>query len=219
MFHPKVTVLHDQNGLVVLNKPAGLLTHPNRDGETNAVVPGPYDRKSESYSGAIFLVHRLDKETSGVLLCARNRQLAERLKSMFESRQMEKEYRAVVFGSPSVGKGTWAHHLEKAGSQMRAVPGPPNAFSEFELCQQNREFKISLLAVRPQTGKTHQIRVQAAKSGLKIVGDERYGDFQKNKEFKKKTGVDRMLLHALRISFDTLSFEAELPGEMRNLFS
>jgi 23S rRNA-/tRNA-specific pseudouridylate synthase len=232
-----VRVLRAKDGLVALLKPAGVLSHPNSSApDPRAVLTCAYDLEAERFDwdkGSAWLLHRLDSATSGVLLFAEDEILARAVKKAFQTRAVKKSYRALVFGTPRVRRETWTDRLsvEQRGAVKRTVSakssGAPNssAVTDMELLRSSRD-GVSLLELRPQTGKMHQLRVQCARRQLPIVGDGTYGDFKWNREFAKLTGYKRLFLHAqlLEVSVDHagqhLEFRAEapLPPEFEALF-
>jgi 23S rRNA-/tRNA-specific pseudouridylate synthase len=204
----------DDNGLAAIDKPAGALSHPNEPGdEYRAVVRARYDHERECFEwtpadgGArrLWLLNRLDSATSGVLLVAADEALAATIKEQFARRRVHKIYNALVFGFPKVPVAVWRDMLavRKAGGQVRTrTGGTVPATTQFKLVRPLRgSLSLSLVRLDPLTGRSHQLRVQCAKHGLPIVGDQTYGDFRLNREFARATGVKRMFLHSLDTSF------------------
>lgn len=239
--HPCAREVFRDEALLVLDKPAGVLSHPNppRSGAPGALFRAPYDFKEESYSlrglegkeRRIYLVHRLDKETSGVILCAFDRESAAVLKAELRGRGVEKEYRALVFGLPRPASGRWIDRLEKLSQGRQATvrvrpqkrgaaPARGDSRTRYEVLEVFEPSRLALLALWPETGRTHQLRVQAATRGLPIAGDERYGDFPANRFLAREVGLKRMFLHACRMAFHhprsgrLIRVEASLPAEL-----
>lgn len=225
----------------VLDKPAGVLSHPNPPAKraANALVDAEYDYDRELYRARtpgvkavrrIWLVHRLDRETSGLILCALTEDAAARMKEALERREVEKEYRALVLGIPgSRGDagltGEWRDHLERSRRDGRvevaAVAGrTPNATTEYTVVNYLAAAGVSLLALKPREGRTHQLRVQCARHGHPIAGDDRYGDFTANRHLQSEAALKRMFLVAYKLVFKhprtgkRMSFEAELRPEL-----
>lgn len=237
---PGVTVLqHDGPGVGALNKPAGVLSHPNRRGEEpRSLLQASYDEEAQCYrwneDGAerrLWLLNRLDGATSGVLLVAAGADLAAAIRAQFERKRVRKVYNALVFGAPREHVQLWRDLLavRKQGGQVRASGAAGNipAVTQFSLLTQARgAFSTALVRLEPQTGRSHQLRVQAAKRGLPIVGDQTYGDFGLNRTFARATGEDRLFLHSLETSFSyeaggrSHSFKASapLPPEFRRSY-
>jgi 23S rRNA pseudouridine955/2504/2580 synthase len=235
-----VAVLHhDADGIGALNKPAGILSHPNRRGEEpRSLLQVPYDEEAQAYrwtaDGAerrLWLLNRLDGATSGVLLVAADPALAAAIREQFARKRVRKVYNALVFGAPRERVQLWRDLLavQKRGGQVRtsAMAGNIPAVTQFSLLTQTRgAFSTSLVRLEPQTGRSHQLRVQAAKRGLPIVGDQTYGDFGLNRSFARATGESRLFLHSLETSFTyewngrphTFKAAAPLPPEFRRTY-
>jgi tRNA pseudouridine65 synthase len=221
--------------LWLLDKPPGILSHPNPPAKTagNALLRGEYDMDRELYRlrregepvARVWLVHRLDRETSGLILCALTQDGAARVKEALERREVQKEYRALVLGIPEKPKGEWRDHLERRRREGRvevaAVGGaPPNATTRYEIVTRFSAAGLALLSLAPREGRTHQLRVQCARHGHPIAGDDRYGDFSANRELARTSGLSRMFLVAHRLELahprtgKRLRFEAELRPEL-----
>jgi 23S rRNA pseudouridine955/2504/2580 synthase len=204
----------DANGLVALLKPVGVLSHPNTDrDQAKAVLQAPYDLDRECFQWAaadgtprrLWLLNRLDSATSGVILAAATEVLAAAVKAEFRQREVRKVYQALVFGVPREPAQSWRDRLtvEKRGGQIRSnAGGGVLAECRMRLVRSKRgEPPLSLLRLEPQTGRSHQLRVQCARRRLPIVGDQTYGEFRLNREFAKETRNKRLFLHALETSF------------------
>lgn len=211
--HPSVREVYRDEILWVLDKPAGVLSHPNPPGKTasNSLFRAEYDLERELYrlerpgerQVQVHLVHRLDLETSGIILCAFQEGAAARLREALYHREVSKEYRALLLGRPSPRRGEWADRLEKVArgglATVSVRRGAPNAVTRYLVVEPLEVQGVSLVALWPETGRTHQLRVQAAARGFPIAGDERYGDFAANRFLAAEAGLKRMFLHALRI--------------------
>jgi len=227
-----VRVLHTHPaGLIALDKPPGLLSHPNSPEESaRSLLTAPYDPATECYlledGSQAHLIHRLDSATSGVLLLALDAALAELVRGRFASREVEKEYAALVFGVPRRRHEAWSDQLNVSHKQgrLRTTASADGEAAQCEMVQQ-RIFTgqpvLTLLTLLPHTGRSHQLRVQCQKRHLPIVGDATYGDFAKNRLFVQKNGHKRLFLHAHRIALSfqwakqrqTFSAESPLPPE------
>ncbi len=225
-----VTLLaRDENGLAALAKPAGVLSHPNAPGEERrALLTARYDFGAECYTwegGRLWLLNRLDSATSGVILAASSRDLAAAARAQFRRREVRKAYRALVFGVPGAPAEVWRDRLvvERRKDRIRSSAGGGRpAESGMRLLRAGgREPPVSLLALEPRTGRSHQLRVQCSRRGLPIVGDQTYGDFRRNREFARIAGTRRLFLHSLRVEFSyelagrafAFAAEAPLPAE------
>src|SRR5262249_54769349 len=153
----------------------------------------------------LYLVHRLDQDTSGLILCAFDEAAAAALKQALARRQIHKQYLALVLGIPRAAEGVWRDCLQKRSRRGRAevaiVKGRPNAVTRFRRLKVYEAAGAALLELSPETGRTHQLRVQAAARGLPIAGDDRYGDFAANRRAAELLGLRRMFLHAVGLEF------------------
>ncbi len=211
-------LLFEDDYLLILNKPAGLVVHPgagNRQGTLLNGLLGYNPIFSELDRAGI--VHRLDKDTSGVLVIAKTLSVQKYLQSEFKLRNVNKEYTALINGIPKK-TGRLEHNLGRhpINRKKQAVinSGGKVAISHFNI---EASFSLaSQVGIKISTGRTHQIRVQMAHIGHAVIGDKLYG----NRKYKKIVHVDRHMLHASKISFmhpnrkECLSFEAPLPNDM-----
>jgi 23S rRNA pseudouridine955/2504/2580 synthase len=235
-------VLFEDEHMLVIDKPAGVAVHGG-SGVSFGVIEQL--RRARPEARFLELVHRLDKETSGVLVIAKKRSALTALQDAFRQRQVHKTYAALVVGDwPGSRKVIdVALHKFLTSEGERRVKAVPDDSDEgrrsISLVQVLRRFRgFSLLDVTIKTGRTHQIRVHLAHEGHGIVGDEKYGDFALNKAMARggdalPPGVsaaalpqgrfDRMFLHARLLSLahphtgEVLRFEAELPRACRAL--
>jgi 23S rRNA pseudouridine955/2504/2580 synthase len=206
-------------GLVALNKPEGILSHPNGPtDEPRSLLTCRYDAQRECFCWTreepgrrrpvtvrLFLLHRLDSATSGVLLLANSPELAATAKQAFADRAVEKRYEALVFGLPKRETDTWRDALETSrgaeGLRTRPGAGAPAVTDMHLISKRDSEFGwISRLELRPKTGRTHQLRVQCQRRKLPIIGDQTYGDFSLNRAYARQTGAKRLHLHACSIT-------------------
>lgn len=218
----------DRNGLVALAKPAGILSHPNGPGdESRSLLNARYNIEKEYYEWSrsgpmsrpaaegdaadrkpfrLWLLNRLDSATSGVILAAADEALATAIKAQFKKKKVRKVYHALVFGAPSRASELWNDRLSvtKEGGQIRTEADHGSlAESRVSSVRTGRgHARVSLLKLEPLTGRSHQLRVQCAKRGLPIVGDQTYGDFARNREFTRLSGHKRLFLHSLETSFE-----------------
>jgi tRNA pseudouridine65 synthase len=223
-------IVRDDNGVVAFAKPAGVLSHANtaRD-EARALLTCAYDHQLEcfSWTGAdaglrrLWLLNRLDSATSGVILGASDEAVARTIKGQFARRQVHKVYQALVFGNPRVPREVWRDRLavDRKGGIIRAgTAGNVPAEAHFSvLGRRPGQPALALVQLDPKTGRSHQLRVQCARRGLPIVGDQTYGDFRLNREFARQRGWKRLFLHSLETDFRyelagrSFSFSASAP--------
>ncbi|MCB1227175.1 MAG: RNA pseudouridine synthase [Verrucomicrobiales bacterium] len=225
---PGVRILaRHATGLVALEKPVGIRSHPNdAEADPHALLVAPYDESVQAFDlphgGEAHLIHRLDAATSGVILLALNADLAEAARQGFADRTVEKTYQALVFGVPRQRRAQWEDRLRirRQNGHQRAEPAADGAPA---LCAMRSLRPIpgtpimTRLELHPQTGRTHQLRIQCSLRQLPIVGDAVYGDFQRNRQLQRATGRDRLYLHAERLKVrlrwrgQPIQFEAHSP--------
>jgi RluA family pseudouridine synthase len=224
-------ILHRDRFVVIVNKPAGVLSHPNTNrGTEKAAFEGRYDLETQCFEGPggkVWLIHRLDQDTSGVLLGALDEKTAAKCRALFEEDAVQKEYLALLRGNP--GKdGTWLDHLatsrEKGKVRTAVVKGRlVNAELDFQTLAYHAGERVSLVKINLITGKTHQIRVQAASRQHHLLGDDVYGHFELNRKLKKDLGLKRLFLHAQRLTMkhpasgQHLQVDAPLPEELNGV--
>jgi 23S rRNA pseudouridine955/2504/2580 synthase len=225
-------LLFEDEHLLAVDKPAGVAVHGG-SGVSFGVIEQL--RRARPLARFLELVHRLDKETSGVLLLAKKRSALTALQDQFRGRATEKVYTALVFGAwPESLKVIDVPLLKTLDAQgerhVRVVEGGHDAAQRsISLVRVKQRLTgpggcvLTLLAVTIKTGRTHQIRVHLASHGHPIVGDPKYGDFAANKSLAKASGFGRMFLHAAHIgvehpaSGERLRLEAPLPADCARL--
>jgi 23S rRNA pseudouridine955/2504/2580 synthase len=189
-------------------------------------------RQSRPEARFLELVHRLDKETSGVLLLAKKRSALTAVQDQFRARDTGKSYQALVIGawpkSLKVIDQPLHKTLDAAGERHVRVVSPANedgrrSITLIRSMQACGDF--TLLDISLKTGRTHQIRVHLAHAGHAIVGDPKYGDFAFNRQFARQHRFTRMFLHARELAFDhpasgeRLVLQSELPADCRALLA
>ncbi len=176
-----LSILHEDNQIIAVNKPAPLLTQappgiPSLEAMVKAWIKDKYAKPAGVYLG---VPHRLDRPVSGVIVFARNSKAARRLAEQFHQRRVEKVYWAMVEGDVQPDAGTWEDWLRKLPEQSRTEIAEPESAGAKSAALSYRKLQsppgASLLEIRPLTGRSHQIRVQAASRGHPIVGDALYG--------------------------------------------
>jgi 23S rRNA pseudouridine955/2504/2580 synthase/23S rRNA pseudouridine1911/1915/1917 synthase len=222
-------IITDDDNLVAINKPSGLLTIPDREGKDislKQILKNKY--------GEIFTVHRLDRETSGIVIFAKNEVYHKHLSQQFEARETRKIYNGLVLGSPFQKAGVInepiAEHPAKKGL-MTVYRKGKESITEYEVLESFKLF--SWMQFRILTGRTHQIRVHMKFLGHPIVCDELYGDgkpvfiSQLKHNYKLSQSMEeerpllnRLALHAAQLSFKGLNgeeynIEAPLPKDLK----
>src|ERR1043166_5853371 len=164
---PNVNILFQDETILALDKPAGLLSHPS-------LLKAPYSTQEESFDWngkKIYLLHRLDRETSGVLLCAYDFETAKLIKNQFKAHKVKKTYHALVTGIVEPKQGVWKDRI------------PKEAITKIRVIKTYREIPATYLELSPETGRTNQLRIQTSKRHWPILGDRSYGNFHQNKKF------------------------------------
>jgi 23S rRNA pseudouridine955/2504/2580 synthase len=222
-------VLMEDEAMMAIDKPAGVAVHGG-SGVSFGVIEQL--RRARPALANLELVHRLDRETSGVLLVAKKRSALKHLQDQFRDRETGKTYLALVLGLWPSNKKVIDSPLMKytvetgvgEGERRVKVVGKddPNGMRSITLVRVARTVgPYTLLEVTIKTGRTHQIRVHLASQGHPIAGDDKYGDFEHNK-LLQKMGLKRMFLHAWQLKFQhpqshrPVSLQAPLPPELKN---
>ena len=215
----RAAILFENARLMVINKPSGMAVHSGT-GVSFGVIEAMKQHHPESEK--LELVHRIDRDTSGCLLLAKDRKTLNTLQNAFRSRDMQKSYLALIKRKLPAAAVTVTKPLEKreiSGENMMVVSAQgKSAHSEFVL--QQRFQGASLVKVVIKTGRTHQIRVHAKSLGQPLAGDAKYGDSEFNRHCKQ-FGVNRLFLHAAELGFDLADehfrFQAPLPPELQTV--
>ncbi len=222
-------VLMEDEAMMAIDKPAGVAVHGG-SGVSFGVIEQL--RRARPALANLELVHRLDRETSGVLLVAKKRSALKNLQDQFRDRETGKTYLALVLGLwPSnkkvidtpLMKYTIPNGVGEGERRVKVVDkDDPNGMRSITLVRVSRTVgPYTLLEVTIKTGRTHQIRVHLASQGHPIAGDDKYGDFEHNK-LLHKMGLKRMFLHAWQLKFQhpqshrPVSLQAPLPPELKN---
>ena len=220
-------VVFEDDHIVVVNKPAGLIVHPAVPGESETLVNAliakyPEIAKVGDSQDRPGIVHRLDREASGLLVVARTPAAFAGLKSQFQSHVVKKEYVVLVDGAPPEDSGTIRLSIGRSSSggkmAAHAVPGEDDkdAITHYRLDEKFKD--AALLTVRTETGRTHQIRAHFHALGCPVVGDTIYGIKR-----PKRLPSPRLFLHARTLAFthptkDTpLEFHAPLPQALEDI--
>lgn len=216
-----VEVLYSDDHLAIIDKPPGMVVHPGAGKRHHTLVnsllyrfPDIKEVGPEERPG---IVHRLDKETSGLMVVARSLKAYELLQQQFRKREVEKTYLGLIRGRMPEKKGKicWSigRHV-KHGERISVKTKKPREAETYYSVQEEYE-EFSLLEIKPLTGRTHQIRVHMAASGHPLAGDTRYG------RRKSKPSIPRLFLHASRISFihpetqEKVEFSSPLPPGLK----
>ena len=184
-------ILYEDDFSIIINKPAGLAVQGGKGVKTSLDV-----LLAEIRTPPPLLVHRLDKDTSGVLLAAKNREAAARFSNLLSNKKTVKTYIAVCSGCPEKKEGIINDELLIHGSLKKSE-------TRYKLIKTGiinaESIGFSVLEIELGTGRMHQIRRHLAMIGHPILGDDKYGDFKLNKQLHKSIGLKRLLLHASRL--------------------
>lgn len=215
--HEALPVVYEDEYVVVFNKPAGILTH-SKGAVNEEFTVADYMRplqKDGDDTNRPGIVHRLDRDTSGIIITAKDRETKGQLQKQFQDRKAKKTYLAVVVGRPKLDEARLNLPIErnpKKPSQHRVGPNGKSATTTYKVLASNK--KYSVIELRPETGRTHQLRVHMTYIGTPIVGDRLYGS--------EKSPIGRLCLHAKALEITTpvskrQTFEAAPPDDLQKL--
>jgi len=233
----KIEILYQDKNLIAINKPAGLLVHPTATNTEKTLTDWLIKKYPEIKNvgddpkNRPGIVHRLDKDTSGIIIVPRNQKYFEYLKNLFQEHKIKKTYLALVWNEIKNKKGVIEKPISlKPGTTKRTVfkgKMEKPAITEYELVKnyiyprkfmpnQHKFTTFSLLKIFPKTGRTHQIRVHLASIGHPVVGDSLYGPK------KNPLGLKKHFLHAKSLEFNLsenrrIKIEADLPKELEKV--
>lgn len=226
-------IVYEDEFLAVINKPAGMVVHPGAGVQSGTLANAIAFRFGTAASDAnaenrVGIVHRLDKDTSGLIVAAKDPETQEALSEQFRERQVYKSYVALVHGSPDQNSGTIDAAIGRNKHnrlRMKVASYGRTAISLWKV--RKRYEKFTLLDVEIKTGRTHQIRVHMAYINHPVVGDEIYNEGRDNtvadQTVKKAiSGLGRFFLHAEKLSFthpktgERMEFKQELPAQLKD---
>jgi len=216
-----LTIIYQDGDIIVLDKPAGLTVHPAPGHPTgtlvNALLAACPDLRGIPGTLRPGIVHRLDKDTSGLMVVAKNDRAQRALQRQLKERGVRKTYLALAKGVPAPREGTIEAPIgrhPKNRKKMAVVAGGREAITRYRVREEIASGKYSLLEVEPITGRTHQIRVHMAAIGHPVIGDATYG--------RRSEAIGRQFLHAHKLAFAmplggrTVEFQSPLPADLRN---
>ena len=206
-----IVIIEENDALLVIDKPAGIAVHEGKTVARGESLAGYIENK---YRGEKFrpkLAHRLDKDTSGLVLLAKNDKALHEIESQFAQGKVAKEYLCLVVGRVPANQGTIELPLPgRDGSPVRAV-------TYYRVVR--RFATTTLLRVSIETGRLHQIRLHFAKLGYPVVLDDQHGDFAFNKRFRREFGLKRQFLHAAKVTLNFAgkrrTWSAPLPDDLQ----
>ncbi|MDD7450492.1 MAG: RluA family pseudouridine synthase [Treponema sp.] len=246
-----IPIIYENEEIIVINKAAGM---PVQGGEK---IVHSLDRELSVQMGyKIYLVHRLDKDTSGLMIVAKSSAAANKWIKLISSHQVKKEYKAVCIGKPKSSSGKIKENIEEFGVKKFAVTEyrleksffvspkkkPADSSDSVEnvsgkpleknqkiaaqseksgVLQNGEKIELSLVHLKLETGRMHQIRIHLAKSGCPIAGDDKHGNFRLNKVLRKIAGVKSLLLCSFRLVLPLdegkREFEIDLPSHIKKV--
>lgn len=218
-------IVYEDDDLAVIDKPAGMVIHPGTGNESGTLVNAilaryPQLAAMDDPEKRMGIVHRLDKDTSGLVVIAKNSKALKNLMAQFKSRDVDKTYIALVERTPKTETGRIEVPIARDPQQRKRMAvirdGKP-AITEFEIIERDFKDGQALVRVKLLTGRTHQIRVHMAFIGCPVVGDRVYG-FR-----KQRIGLKRNFLHAAEIGFnhptthERMAFQSPLPRGLQDI--
>ncbi|HKY08665.1 MAG TPA: RluA family pseudouridine synthase [Candidatus Binatia bacterium] len=207
----RMATVYEDDSLLVINKPAGLAVHEGKTVSKRESILGILEHRYRDTPVEPKLVHRLDKDTSGLLVIAKDQRTAVELENAFKTEQVQKQYLCLVVGRLPNDKGTIDVPLPgRQGHPVRAV-------TRYRVVK--RFLETTLLRVDIDTGRLHQIRLHFAKLGYPVVLDDQHGDYNFNKRFRQRFGLKRQFLHAeklaVKVSGRRQNWSAPLSEDLR----
>lgn len=213
------TILLEDQHIIIVNKSSGMAVHGG-----SGIRLGMIEMFRQLRPEAPFLelAHRLDRETSGLLILAKTRPALLELHDLFKAGEIDKRYLALVNGKWRGGERKITNVLSKAGKHQtgKVKVAEEGKVAESVFKPRERYGNTTLMEVKLLTGRMHQIRAQLAHLNLPIIGDDRYGDFAVNKHFKKVHGIKRLFLHSFSVTFfletsqQQYALEIPLPNDL-----
>lgn len=229
----EVPVIYENDEILIINKPCGLAVQGGEGivHSVDRILPG-------QLGYPVHLVHRLDKETSGLLVVAKTPAAASKYITLLQQHDVKKEYAAIAAGCPKSGKGRLSDTISRRGREQSAVTFyelvkstsiriPADDASGFQgilpdlppsLSSEDGSLQFSLLHLTLGTGRMHQIRIHLAQNGFPILADDKYGNFKINKFLQKQFHIKKLALAAIRLTLPvdgkTRTFEVDLPSHM-----
>lgn len=217
--HERIQVIHEDSDLIVIEKARGVITYPTPDQREESAIQliRRYWRSQSAANRNIYLIHRLDKETAGLMVFAKTTLARKILLAQFEQHEVLRGYLAVTRGVPSRNRGEVKSFLARNRRGIRSVqPSGKFASTQFEVLKTARSGQLALVRCKLQTGRTHQVRIHLAHLGAPVIGDPVYG---------KEHGGKFLALYADLLGFihprfhHPIVFRSSMPIPMKNLLT
>lgn len=210
-----INIIHEDSEIYIINKPAGIAS---QGGEK---VTSSIDTVfAEQVGQKIYLVHRLDKDTSGLMIIAKNPIAANKWTKLISSKSVKKEYLAICVGSLKNKQGIIKEDLIQHGAQKQAITHY-SVEKEWNVQVEEENLTFSLVRLILETGRMHQIRIHLAKQNCPIIADDQHGNFKLNKLLKKHLKIKKMMLAAVKLTIpnpkNTDIYQIQLPEHMADL--
>lgn len=208
-----IPVVYENDEILIINKPCGLAVQGG-EGVVHSV-----DRVLPEQLGyPVHLVHRLDKETSGLLVVAKTPAAAAKYIALLQQHTVRKEYAAIAFDQPKAKKGHLTDSISKRGREQSASTYYELIKSGTSETEDGQRIDFSLLRLTLGTGRMHQIRIHLSQNGLPVIADDKYGNFKLNKVLQKKFHIRKLALAAVRLTLPVdgklMTFEVDYPPHM-----
>lgn len=231
--------IYEDDALIVVDKPTETLVHPTMAGEKDTLVSyllekypalKDLDWPDKTRPG---IVHRLDKDTSGLLILAKNPETLRNLQELFKARKIKKTYSALVLGRTEPPEGKIEAAISRGEDGRQKIQNYSYSFSKNAIRPavtlyktilnfQFHNFQLTLIEAQPKTGRMHQIRVHLKHIGHPIIGDPLYNT-KESRKISKELGINRQFLHAARLEFQNpktgkiIKLESPLPDDLKNI--
>lgn len=207
-----IPIIYENSEIIIINKPQGVAVQGGQN------IAHPLDKELPLQLGyPIYLVHRLDQETQGLLVVAKSPQAANKWTHLIGEKAVTKEYDAICIGVPEKPKGQFKSAINDRGVEKASL-----TFYEVKKSWNIDSYTLSWIHLTLGTGRMHQIRIHLAKAGFPIAGDDKHGNFKANKALKKLCGIKRLQLISSRLTIPvegkTLTFEADT-GSLSSFFT
>jgi RluA family pseudouridine synthase len=208
-----IPIIYENDEILIINKPAGV---PVQGGEG---ICHPLDKELPLQTGcSVYLVHRLDQDTAGLMVVAKTPEAASRWTRLIAGHGVRKEYDAVCIGTFTAKNGTITEDIMQHGGERTASTRYRVTEEGSVTCADGSVLPVSMVHLALDTGRMHQIRIHLAKQGCPVAGDDQHGNFRQNKLLRKAAGIKRLMLASVRLTVPCgnaeQTFSVPLPEHM-----